>query len=208
MKIYVCSSYGGLEENYDKAKKYAKYVLSKGHIPILSHTMLHGVLDDKYPPHREKGLEVGKLLMTLCDEIWVFGAEVTPGMAGEIMEAARLQIPVKEIKKLPTELTLADEVSVCLKEYDKHFTGLINTRVAYDIKECIDKGVSSELIIECMKKAARKSAAWNYAYGILKNCIAKGIFTAEEFLRENKKPQNNYMSTYDISELEKLINRP
>ena len=207
MNIYVRSAYGGLNENYEKAKKFAKYVLSKGHIPILSHTMLHGILDDKYPPHREKGLEVGKLLMTLCDEIWVFGAEVTPGMAGEIMEAARLQMPVKEIKKLPTELTLADEVSVCLKEYAKHFTGLINTRVAYDIKECIDKGVSSELIIECMKKAARKSAAWNYAYGILKNCIANGIYTAEEFLQTTVPKKNGAMATYNISELEKLINK-
>lgn len=207
MKIYVCSPYGGLNENYEKAKKFAKYVLSKGHIPILSHTMFHGILDDKYPPHREKGLEVGKLLMTLCDEIWVFGAEITSGMAGEIIEATRLQIPVKEIKKLPAERVLADEVSVCLKEYDKHFTGLINTRVAYDLKECIDKGVSSELVIECMKKAARKSAAWNYAYGILKNCIAKGIFTAEEFLKENTPKKNSAMATYNMDDLKKLINK-
>ncbi len=207
MKIYVCSPYGGLEENYEKAKKFGRYVASKGHIPIIPHTMLHGVIEDKFPLECEKGLAAGKLLMTLCDEVWVFGANITPGMAGEIMEAARLKIPTVEIKKLPKELTLADEVSTCIKEYDKHFTGLINTRVAYDIKDCIEKGASSELVIECMKKAARKSAAWNYAYAILKNCIASGIFTAEEFLRQDQRPQNYDMSTYDIADFEKLINR-
>ncbi len=207
MKIYVCSAYGGLEENYEKAKKYAKYVISKGHIPILSHTMLHGILDDTYKADRERGLTTGKLLMTICDEIWVFGAEITSGMAGEILEASRLNIPMVEIKKLPSELVLADEVSVCLKEYGNHFTGLINTRVAYDIKYCIDKGVSSKLIIECMKKAARKAAAWNYAYGILKNCIAKGIYTLEEFSNAEKTQGYDHMRTSDISEYEKLINR-
>ena len=207
MKIYVCSPYGGLQENYEKAKKFGKYVVSKGHIPLIPHTMLHGILEDKFPLEREKGLEAGKLLMKLCDEVWVFGTNITSGMAGEIMEAARLGIPTVEVKKLPKEVTLADEVSTCLKEYDKHFTGLINTRVAYDIKDCVEKGATAELVIECMKKAARKSAAWNYAYAILKNCIASGIFTAEDFLKQNAKPQNNSMVTYDISELEKLINK-
>ena len=208
-KIYVCSPYGGLKENYEKAKMYAKYVVRRGHIPIIPHTMLHEVLEDRIPTEREKGLEAGKMLMTLCDEMWVFGSEITAGMSGEIIEASRLGLKTEEIKNLPIEGSIADEISRCLKVFDKYFGGYLNGQIVYDLRNCIDKGVSSELIIECMKKAARKQATWNYAYGILKSCIRQGIFTAQEFLNEKKLQCEGNLthSAEELNKIEELLKR-
>lgn len=207
-KIYVCSPYGGLDENYEQARKYGKYIVSLGHIPIISYTMLHGILEDHIPSQRETGLTAGKILMTLCDEVWVFGDRITPGMAGEIMEAGKLGIKIQEIKKLPDEITKADSISLCLKEYGRYFRGFVTPQVAWDIQSLIEKGITYELIIAAMKKAARKSAAWNYAYGILKNCLSQQIYTAEEFEIKGKRTGfNDDFSTHNLDEIERILDR-
>ena len=60
-----------------------------------------------------------------------------------------------------------------------------------------------------MKKAARKQATWNYAYGILKNCMRQGIFTAEEFLKEQKPraAENLTHSAEELNKIEELLKR-
>ena len=206
--IYVCSPYGGQAENYEMAKKYAKYIVSLGYIPIISHTMLHGVLEDNVPAQREMGLAAGKVMLSICDEMWVFGTRITPGMAGEILEAGKLGIKVKEVKQLPKDVTLADAISICLKEYSRYFKAFVTPQIAYDMQFFIDKGISSELIIAAMEKAARKSAAWNYAYGILKNCLNQQIFTAEDFNQKGTRTSStDSFSTHDLDEIERMLDR-
>ncbi|RCX20911.1 ParB-like chromosome segregation protein Spo0J [Anaerobacterium chartisolvens] len=88
LKIYVCSPYGGKEENYLKAVEYCKHVAAQGHIPFASHVMLHGILNDN--GERDKGITAGFEMVKLSDEIWTFGETITPGMAAEIDLAQRL----------------------------------------------------------------------------------------------------------------------
>lgn len=94
MFVYVCSPYGGLQENYENALEYCKQVAQKGHIPIASHVMLHGILDDDCPFQRKQGLNAGLALVEIADEVWAFGDRITKGMAGEIAHAGKLGIPV------------------------------------------------------------------------------------------------------------------
>jgi len=94
MLIYVCSPYGGLQENYEKAVEYCKWVVQEGHAPIASHVMLHGLLADDCPFQRKQGLAAGLALTEIADEVWVFGERITRGMAGEIAHAAKIGIPV------------------------------------------------------------------------------------------------------------------
>ena len=71
--IFICANYGGLEENYFKALRYCKYVADKGHVPISAVTMYHGALDDKLPAQHKIITSATKHLLSICDEVWVFG---------------------------------------------------------------------------------------------------------------------------------------
>lgn len=99
MRVYVCSPYGGKQENYEKAVGYCRAVAAMGYLPLASHVMLHGILDDHNPKERETGLAAGLALVEVVDELWVFGETVTRGMEGEIAYAKELGVPVKQAPK-------------------------------------------------------------------------------------------------------------
>lgn len=86
LKVYICSPYGGKEENYLRAVEHCKFVAAQGHIPFASHVMLHGIFNDE--EERHKGLLAGLAMVKVVDEVWIFGEEITSGMGGEI-ELAR-----------------------------------------------------------------------------------------------------------------------
>jgi hypothetical protein len=92
MIVYVCSPYQGKEENYKKAVSYCKAAAAAGHVPIASHVMLHGILDES--KDREKGLTAGLKMIELADEVWVCGETISSGMAAEIERAKAIGKPV------------------------------------------------------------------------------------------------------------------
>lgn len=92
LNVYVCSPYGGLEENFKRAFEYCKYVAALGHIPFASHVMLHGIFFDDAYEQRLKGLQAGFEMIRIVDEVWVFSPEgdITKGMQQEIDVAKQL----------------------------------------------------------------------------------------------------------------------
>lgn len=83
-KIFVCSPLrGDMEENIKRAKEYSKEVVSAGHIPITPHIYFPQFLDDRKPEERELGMFMGRELLDICDEMWIYG-EPTKGMKLEI----------------------------------------------------------------------------------------------------------------------------
>ena len=119
--IYVCSHYGGQEENYKRALVYGKFVVGTGNIPIIPHTMLHGVLDDKITAEREKGLAVGLKLLMECDELWVFGGVVTAGMKNEIAVAEKHGIEVVHQSSVISPNELSADVAIIYSYYEKMY---------------------------------------------------------------------------------------
>lgn len=208
--IYVCSPYGGMNENYEAAKAFGRYVLNQGFIPVIPHTMLHGVADDKNPEHRRAALGIGKKLLDLCNEVWVFGERdsATEGMEGEIIFAGNIGKPVKYIS--PSVVMNNDErttaIRKCIFEYEKRYLSI--GRITSDqIVEFIDSGLSSELITEAIDKAYRKGAAWRYAQVILTACRRKGIKTLEAYrdsLNKKKKPDD--FAGFDLETFERKLN--
>ncbi len=207
MIVYVCSQYGGIEENYQTAKRYGKYVVSKGNMAIIPHTMLHGIVDDRNPEERIQALELGKKLMTLCDEVWVFGGKVSPGMEGEITEAARLGKTIKYVKCLPTASVREEAITLCLTEYNKYFNGLITPVISEDIAVFIKQGVSDKLITHCMGIAARRQRPWIYCKRILERCVCERIYTLEEFEAGKAAKKQNQMATYDAQAVEEILKK-
>ena len=97
-KVYLCAPLGGdVAGNIERAKEYAHYVLKCGAAPVVPHFYAL-ILDDNDPQQRQLGLRAGQALLWGCDEIWVFGGHVTPGMKDEISLATALRIKTQYFK--------------------------------------------------------------------------------------------------------------
>ena len=103
-KVYICAPLGGnVKENLENAILYTKYALKQGVAPVTTHFYAL-CFDDNNPQDRALGMSAGMSLLWFCDEMWVFGDEITKGMKEEIKFCENLRIPVKrfsgvEIKK-------------------------------------------------------------------------------------------------------------
>lgn len=94
-KIYVVSKYAGdVDGNINAAIGYCRYVIDQGFMPIASHLIYPQILNDDNPSERNLGLRFGLALLSVCDEVWVFG-EVSSGVAKEIEVAKRLEKPLR-----------------------------------------------------------------------------------------------------------------
>ena len=83
-KVYICSRLcGNIELNIYKVKIYTKYA----HFYAMC-------IDDSVPKNREIGICAGLSLLWFCDEMWVFGDEITEGMQREINFCKNLNIRV------------------------------------------------------------------------------------------------------------------
>jgi len=97
--VYIASPYAGdVEKNTAFAINACRYCIKKGHTPIAPHLLYTQMLDDNEPAQRETGLILGNQILRRCDELWVCGDRVSPGMAAEIAEAENLGITVKQVE--------------------------------------------------------------------------------------------------------------
>ena len=88
--VYICSRYAGdVEGNVAAARNYCRYAMDNGYIPVASHLLYPQFLRDENPEERKLGLLFGKILMDKCDEVWVFGSELSAGMQAEYDRAKR-----------------------------------------------------------------------------------------------------------------------
>lgn len=88
--VYVCSPLSGdVEKNIANARRYSRFAVERGYIPIAPHLLFPQFLNDKDPVERELGLHFGNALMSHCSEVWVFGETISAGMDAEIRRAKR-----------------------------------------------------------------------------------------------------------------------
>lgn len=80
--MYICSPYAGdIEANVVAARRYSRFAVDKGYIPIAPHLLFLKFLNDAEP---ELGLFFGNALMSKCSQIWAFGNRILSGMEAEI----------------------------------------------------------------------------------------------------------------------------
>jgi hypothetical protein len=88
--IYVCSPFSGdVSGNITNARRYSRFAVEQGYIPIAPHLLFPQFLDDTNITERELGLHFGDVLMSHCSEVWVFGDIISAGMDAEIRRAKR-----------------------------------------------------------------------------------------------------------------------
>lgn len=86
--VYICSPYAGaVSENIENARKFSRFAVDKGYIPIAPHLLFPQFLNDNTPKERQLGLFFGNALMSKCSEVWVFGDCISSGMEAEIRRA-------------------------------------------------------------------------------------------------------------------------
>ena len=86
--VYICSPYAGdIAANTEAARRYSRFAVEAGYIPIAPHLLFPQFLNDADPDERELGLFFGNALMSKCSEIWVFGSRISAGMQTEINRA-------------------------------------------------------------------------------------------------------------------------
>lgn len=88
--VYICSPYAGdVETNVYNARRYCRFAVDSGCIPIAPHLLYPQFLDDTDEGERRLGLFFGNVLMDRCSEVWVFGERINPGMSAEIKRSRR-----------------------------------------------------------------------------------------------------------------------
>ena len=102
--VYVCSPYrGDVQENEKKAMKYCRFVIGCSMAPIAPHLLYTRFLNDSCSLERDIAMQINKILLEKCDELWVFGNKVSGGMSQEIAYAKKLGIPMKWFKEASNE---------------------------------------------------------------------------------------------------------
>ncbi len=86
--VYICSPYAGdVEEHVKAARRYCRFAVNQGYIPVAPHLLFPQFLNDEDPAERQLGLFFGNALMSKCSEVWVFGKNISAGMEAEIRRA-------------------------------------------------------------------------------------------------------------------------
>jgi len=107
-RIYVCAPVKGdqddsmvIRENIQRAALYSRDVSSYGFLPICPHIYLGdatGLNEVDRPGDRDKAIRLGLELLTISDELWVYGrrcGKESTGMKGEIELAFERKMPVR-----------------------------------------------------------------------------------------------------------------
>lgn len=94
--IFVCSPFANdIEANTIKARVYCRFAVEMQTIPVAPHLLYPQFMNEHNPKHRELGLLFGRVLLSKCKEVWVFGDRISSGMQLEIDKARKRRIPIR-----------------------------------------------------------------------------------------------------------------
>ena len=92
--VFICSPFAGdIAGNIKRAKGYGRF--AEGVVPVIPHLMYPQFLAEDNPKERQLGIEMGLVLLTKCRELWVFGNQISKGMALEINKAKKYSVPIQ-----------------------------------------------------------------------------------------------------------------
>lgn len=89
--VYICSPYSGtITKNVKRARKFCRFSLDIGAIPLAPHLLYPQFMDDENPKERYLATHtINYVLMGKCSEVWVFGDFISKGMEREIALAEK-----------------------------------------------------------------------------------------------------------------------
>ena len=94
--VYICSPYAGdMDGNMEKARRYCKFAVRSGAIPLAPHLLFPQFMDDTNPGERALAMFMNMVLLGKCDQLWVFGKNISEGMAAEIGKAEKRGMAIR-----------------------------------------------------------------------------------------------------------------
>lgn len=104
--IFICSPYAGDTEcNTRRARGYCRFAVSRNCIPIAPHLLFPQFMKEDDPEQRRLGIFFGLVLQKKCQEVWVFGRNISRGMAVEIEKARERGLPIRFFNDRCVEVT-------------------------------------------------------------------------------------------------------
>lgn len=92
--VYICSPFSGdIEGNIKKAREYSRFAVAQGAIPLAPHLLLPQFMSEQ--TERELAMFMDMVLLGRCEEIWVFGKQISNGMAAEIEKAKQNNMKIR-----------------------------------------------------------------------------------------------------------------
>ena len=87
-KVYICAPLGGnVRKNLNRVRNYTRYALMCGTAPVVPH------------------------FYALClDEMWIFGNEITAGMADEIQFCKTLNVKTRKVRDSEIKKVLGGKI--------------------------------------------------------------------------------------------------
>lgn len=102
--VYICSPYSGnIKRNIYMARLYSRFAVARNMIPLAPHLLLPQYLDEA--TERRLALRMDIVFLGKCSEVWVFGAEISDGMAFEIEKARRQRKTIRHFTEDLKEVT-------------------------------------------------------------------------------------------------------
>jgi hypothetical protein len=101
--VYIAHPLGAGEDreaNRARASRWVAWSATQGVAPVADWIILSGQWDESL---RGLGLEIDKALITRCDELWLVGGRVSPGMRVESDAAIEAGLPVRNLTGLGPE---------------------------------------------------------------------------------------------------------
>ena len=94
--VYICSQLSGdVNGNQEKARRYCRFAVDKGCVPIAPHIYFTQFMNDDTEKERNLAMFMDIVLLSKCAELWVFGDTISRGMAMEIEKAKRKGQPIR-----------------------------------------------------------------------------------------------------------------
>ena len=92
--VFICSPFAGdMEGNAARAREYCRFAVAENCIPVAPHLLFPQFMEETDPAQRRLGIFFGLVLQSKCREVWVFGRNITKGMAVEIEKAKERGLP-------------------------------------------------------------------------------------------------------------------
>ena len=86
--VYICSPYSGdTEKNSERARRYSRFAVDQGAIPIAPHLLLPQYMKEE--KERALAMQMDLVILDRCKELWAFGDVISAGMYVEINRAKK-----------------------------------------------------------------------------------------------------------------------
>lgn len=94
--VFICSPFAGdMEGNTARAREYCRFAVAENCIPVAPLLLFSQFMEETDPAQRRLGIFFGLVLQSKCREVWVFGRNITKGMAVEIEKAKERGLPIR-----------------------------------------------------------------------------------------------------------------